>query len=192
MQIAPRAEQQAARIAAALARGLAYAGGAILIALAVLTVASILGRAINAWGFGAIAGDYELVEAGIAVAVFAFLPWCQLERGHVTVDIVADGLGRRGREALTLVGNMALAALAFLIVWRLYLGFGEKFPYFSEASRDRLGMGFKPFFPETTFELELPIWVPFGLSLIGAAAFLIVALYTVWRDWNALFAAGEP
>ena len=50
--------------------------------------------------------------------------------------------------------------------------------------RAHLGMGFKPFFPETTYELEIPVWIPYGLALIGAALFALVSLYTVWRSVN--------
>jgi hypothetical protein len=47
-----------------------------------------------------------------------------------------------------------------------------------------LGMGSRPFFPETTYELEIPVWIPYGLAWIGAALFFVTALYTVWRSLN--------
>ncbi|MEM1374186.1 MAG: TRAP transporter small permease [Pseudomonadota bacterium] len=190
MQIAVKAQERAGAGAAALARLLAYLGGAILVGLALMTVVSIVGRWINTGWVRSIAGDYELVEAGVGIAVFAFLPWCQLNRGHVTVDIFTNGLPARGRAFTALVGDILIAILAYVIMWRFYLGFGEKFPFFSDAWRDRLSMGFKPFFPETTYELEIPVWIPYGLALIGAVAFFLVALYTVWRSWNR-FARGE-
>ncbi|MEM1235490.1 MAG: TRAP transporter small permease [Pseudomonadota bacterium] len=190
MQIAPVMEARFGRGADALARSLAYVGGVILILLALITLISIIGRWINTGAIRSIAGDYELVEAGVGIAVFAFLPWCQLNRGHVTVDIFTNGLPARGRALTALVGDILIAAVAYVIMWRFYLGFGEKFPYFSDAWRDRLSMGYKPFFPETTYELEIPIWIPFGLALIGAVAFFLVSAYTVWRSWNYL-ARGE-
>ncbi|MEM6897984.1 MAG: TRAP transporter small permease, partial [Pseudomonadota bacterium] len=156
------------------------------VALALMTLASIVGRWVNTGPIRSIAGDYELVEAGVGIAVFAFLPWCQLRRGHVTVDIFTQGLPARGRSFTAFMGDVAIAIVAFVVMWRFYLGFGEKFPYFSDAWRDRLAMGFKPFFPETTYELEIPVWIPYGLALIGAVAFFLVALYTVWRSWNRL------
>ena len=58
-----------------LARLMAWFGAAVLTALAALTVASIAGRALSGFGLGPVPGDFELVEAGTALAVFAFLPW---------------------------------------------------------------------------------------------------------------------
>jgi len=186
MQIAPQAELRTGRLVETIARSLAYIGGVILIALALMTLVSIIGRWVNAYGIRSIQGDYELVEAGCAIAVFAFLPWCQLNRGHVRVDLFTNGLPARGRAFTAWVGDVLITGVAFMIMWRLYLGFGEKWPYFSDAWRDRLSMGFKPFFAETTYELEVPVWIPFGLSLIGAVVFFIVSAYTVWRGWNQM------
>lgn len=190
MEIAARAEARVGQGMEALARWLAYAGGAFLVAIAFVTVASIIGRWINTGPIRSIAGDYELTEAGVGIAVFAFLPWCQLNRGHVTVDIFINALPGTGRSFTALIGDIMIAILAYVVMWRFYLGFGEKFPFFSKAWRDRLAMGFKPFFPETTYELEIQVWIPFGLALLGAAAFFVVSVYTVWRSWNR-FARGE-
>ncbi|MEM6897355.1 MAG: TRAP transporter small permease, partial [Pseudomonadota bacterium] len=77
MEIAATAEARVGRGIEALARTLAYLGGAILVALALMTLASIVGRWVNTGPIRSIAGDYELVEAGVGIAVFAFLPWCQ-------------------------------------------------------------------------------------------------------------------
>lgn len=167
-----------------LCRWLAYLGGIVLMGMALVTVASVGGRALLSFGFTPITGDFELVEAGCAIAVFAFMPWCQLNRGHVSVDIVVDQMPPRLRAALGLVGDLTVAVVSGLILWRLYLGFAEKFPYGSDELRAALWMGSKPYFPETTYELELPIWLPFGLCLIGAALFFVVSLYTVWRALN--------
>ena len=103
------------RIVGWLARALAMLGGAVLVAITVLTVASIVGRAVVTvayshtpdylaflelplgWlragaaflashGVGPVPGDYEMVQDGTGFAIFAFLPWCQLNRGHATVE----------------------------------------------------------------------------------------------------------
>jgi TRAP-type C4-dicarboxylate transport system permease small subunit len=165
-------------------RVLAYAGGVILAAIALLTVVSVIGRALIGFGLAPITGDFEMVEAGCAIAIFAFLPWCQLKRGHVTVDVFVDRLPDRAKAVLGLAGDLAIAIVSGLILWRFYLGFAEKYPYGSEAFRSFFAMGSKPFFPETTYELELPVWIPFGMALIGAALFFIVSVYTVWRALN--------
>ncbi|NNK78884.1 MAG: TRAP transporter small permease [Litoreibacter sp.] len=184
MAIAPNLERRLGRVLEALARWLAYAGGFVLVGLALITVVSVLGRALIFAGLRPIAGDFELVEAGCAIAIFAFMPWCQLRRGHVTVDIFVDRLPSRTRAVFGLIGDTAIAVVSGLILWRIWLGFGEKFPHGSEALRDALGMGYKPFFPETTYELEMPVWIPYGLAVIGATLFFVVSVYTVWRALN--------
>ena len=71
-----------------VSRGLAWFGALVLTALATISVLSIVGRAFAFAGLGPIRGDFELVEAGTALAVFCFLPWCHLRRGHATVDML--------------------------------------------------------------------------------------------------------
>jgi TRAP-type C4-dicarboxylate transport system permease small subunit len=174
-----------------MARGLAYFGGFLLAAVAGMVCVSIIGRALDGFGLSPIKGDYELVEAGCAIAVFAFLPWCQLKRGHVAVDIVVQNMHPRVKAFSGLVGDILLAVVAYVILWRIWLGFGEKFPYGSDGLRAWFGFGPRPFFPETTYELEIPTWIPYGLSVLGAALFFIVALYTVWRSINWVSAGYE-
>ena len=63
-----------------VSRQCALAGGVIMLLLATMTVVSIAGRSL----FGvAVEGDYELVEVGLALAVFLFLPECYLREGHM-------------------------------------------------------------------------------------------------------------
>ncbi len=184
MALARTAEAAIGRRLEAASRWLAYAGGTILVAIALVTVVSIAGRALTGFGFRPIKGDFEIVEMGCAIAIFAFLPWAQIKRGHVTVDVFIQKLPARGQALLGFLGDLLLALAAFVILWRLWLGFGEKFPYGSEAMRGALGMGAKPFFVETSYELELPVWIPYAGALVGAAMFFVVALYTSWRALN--------
>ncbi len=186
MTLAPDVERRVGRALERLARLLAYGGGIILAAVSLITVVSIIGRALLAVDerFGPIKGDFEIVEMGVAVAVFSFLPLAQLRRGHVTVDIFVSRLPGRAQAFLGMVGDALISLAAWVIVWRFWVGFGEKFPYGSDGLRSALGMGAPPFFPETTYELEVPIWIPYSLALVGAVFFLVVSLYTVWRSLN--------
>ncbi|MCK8463590.1 TRAP transporter small permease [Aliiroseovarius sp. S1339] len=184
MAVAKSAQVRIGRLMEVSSRWMAYSGGAILVGIALTTVLSIVGRSLSGFGLSPIKGDYEIVEMGCAVAVFAFMPWCQLKRGHVTVDIFISKLSDRMQAVLGLIGDVFLTGAAFIILWRLWLGFGEKFPFGSDGLRSVFGMGSKPFFPESTYELEIPLWIPFGLCVIGAAFFLIVAAFTVWRSFN--------
>lgn len=189
--IAPRIEARTGRLIDLLARLMAYSGGLILLAISGMTVVSIIGRMGVGYGLGPVPGDYELVANGCALAVFSFLPYCQLKRGHVTVDILTDHFPARVRVFMGLLGDMLISLGALVILRQLWFGFGEKFPYGSDALREALSMGYKPFYPETTYELQIPVWIPYGFALLGAAVFALVALYTVWRSFNWLSTGQE-
>ena len=191
MALAINAERRAGRVIDMIARLFAYIGGFILVAMALVTVVSIVGRALLSFGLSPVRGDYELVANGCALAVFCFLPYCQLKRGHVTVDIVTSMFPPRAQAVFGLIGDLLITLAAIIMMRQLWFGFGEKFPYGSDALRDTLGMGYKPFFAETTYELEIPVWIPYGLALIGAGLFVIVSLYTVWRSLNWVSAGRE-
>ena len=193
MQLATSAEALVGHELERIARALAYFGGVVLISFAVMTVLSTIGRAFVGLqiGLGPVPGDFELVEAGTAVAVFCFLPWCQLKQGHVTVDIVADHLPARVNLTLILIGNVLVLIVAFVVAWRLWMGFGEQVTWFSQPVRDMLGFGYKPFTNNTTYVLGMPLWYSYLLSFIGAAFFALVSIFTVWRALNDLLGRKE-
>lgn len=191
MPIAPHAQARAGRIAEQAARLLAWAGGIVLTALAAMTVVSIIGRWLNGFGLGPVPGDYELVANGSALAIFAFLPWCQLKRGHVTVDLLAERLPPRAFAALGLLGDALLTLAGAVILRQLWFGFGEKLPFGSDGLREFLGFGYKPFFAETTYELQIPVWIPYGFAVVCATVFVLVGLFTMWRALNWVLAGQE-
>lgn len=188
MGIAVTAEKQVERFANQLSKGLVFFGGAVLTALAFMTVLSTIGRAFVGLqiGLGPIPGDFELVEAGTAVSVFCFMSWCQLNQGHVTVDIFTDQFGQRANALLILVGNSLIFIVAFVIAWRLWMGFGEQVTWFSQPIRDVIGFGYKPFTNNTTYILGMPFWYSYLLSFIGAFCFALISAFTVWRSLNDL------
>jgi TRAP-type C4-dicarboxylate transport system permease small subunit len=170
--LAPRLEAQVGRVVGALAAWLGIFGGLILILVTVLTVVSVTGRTLIGQP---VDGDYELVSAGCAIAVFAFLPWCQYRRGHVTVDVFFMRASPRTIAFTSLVGNVVMTAAAAFVAWRLQAGMMDKVAYL-----------------ETTFILRLPVWWGYAGSLVGAWSFAIVSLYTVWRSFNEWMNRGEP
>ena len=110
--IAPRLERRTGRVLDGLARGLALLGGVVLAGVAAMTVVSVIGRALVGYGLGPVPGDFELVQIGCAIAVFSFMPWCQLNRGHVTVDLLVERLPLRMQRGLRVLGELALLVLA--------------------------------------------------------------------------------
>ena len=171
--VLPGLEVRVGRIVRLAALAVAIFGGLLLTALAVMTVASIIGRVLIPLGLRPITGDFEMVELGCAVAVCSFLPWCQFSRGHVTVDIFV-GLGPRSLHRFTqLTGDLIVTLIAAILLWRFWLGMGEMISNGQE-----------------TYLLGLPIWYGYVGGAVGMVLFLIVSLYTVWRDINDL-ATGE-
>ena len=188
MGIAVNSEKRVERFANQLSKGLVFFGGAVLTALAFMTVLSTIGRAFVGLqiGLGPIPGDFELVEAGTAVSVFCFMSWCQLNQGHVTVDIFTNQFGQRANALLILIGNSLIFIVAFVIAWRLWMGFGEQVTWFSQPIRDLIGFGYKPFTNNTTYILGMPFWYSYLLSFIGAFCFALISAFTVWRSLNDL------
>jgi TRAP-type C4-dicarboxylate transport system permease small subunit len=169
--IAPAAEVAVGRVVEALARLLAIAGGLVLVALALMAVISIAGRAFTRFGLGPVPGDFELIEAGCGVAVCAFLPWCQFRRGHVTVDVLEPYLSGRLWAALGITGNVVMTVVAAIVTWQLWLGF-----------RDKLAYG------ETSMILQMPAWWGYAAGSVAALVFLLTCAYTVWRSFNVAIA----
>lgn len=188
MGIAVNSEKRVERFANQLSKGLVFFGGAVLTALAFMTVLSTIGRAFVGLqiGLGPIPGDFELVEAGTAVSVFCFMSWCQLNQGHVTVDIFTNQFGQSANALLILIGNSLIFIVAFVIAWRLWMGFGEQVTWFSQPIRDLIGFGYKPFTNNTTYILGMPFWYSYLLSFIGAFCFALISAFTVWRSLNDL------
>lgn len=154
-----------------LARWTAILGGVVLLSVVVMTCASIIGRFIDKMGLGLgpIPGDTELVEFGIGFAVFAFLPWCQLRRGHATVDILQNALGPGVNKVVDLISDILMAIAAGLIAWRLWIGMLDKREY-----------------TEITWILQAPLWYGYAAAMVGAAVFVVVSLFCVVRSGRHL------
>jgi TRAP-type C4-dicarboxylate transport system permease small subunit len=157
------------RIAHTLARLSALMGGLVLAALIGMTCVSITGRALAGAGLGPVPGDFELLEAGIAFAVFAFLPWCSLKAGHATVDIFTNGLSQQANRVLLAFWEVVMAITAAFIAWRLY-----------EGAIGKLRNG------ETTFILQFPVWWAYAASLLPAGVAVLVALWSAWDRLRAV------
>lgn len=163
-----------------LARTFSILGGVTLTFLIILICLSVLGRSLNgifhsdsmeallpsfaAWalstGVGPINGDFEIVEAGMAFAIFAFLPLCQLHSAHASVDIFTSKLPPRVGVWLRALIEVIFAAVLVLIAWQLFLGTGSKF---------RSG--------QTTLLLQFPAWWSYAASLIAMTVAALVAVY---------------
>ena len=162
------------------ARLMAVIGGVVLVALILLTCLSVLGRGLNTFGHsalltafsedmsafvigtgvGPVNGDFELVEAGIAFTIFAFLPVCQIYAAHATVDVFTSMLSRKANGYIKAFWEVLLCAVIILITWRLYVGMQNKMEY-----------------GEVTFLLQFPVWWAYGASFVAAVIAALVSVY---------------
>lgn len=168
------------RIVLFVARAMALLGGLVLTVLVVITCLSILGRAANSAlhsdlmmslapglaqslidaGVGAVRGAYELVEAGMAFCIFAFLPFCTVTGGHASVDVFTNMLPRGVNRVLELLIAVILAVALVTVAVQLNEGLVRK-----------MGSG------QTSLLLEYPVWWAYAASLVGAVLAAITALY---------------
>jgi TRAP-type C4-dicarboxylate transport system permease small subunit len=102
-----------------LARAFAYAGGALLVTITGMSVASIVGRALLG---RPVPGDFELVQVGCGAGIAAFLPYCQLRRGHIIVDFFTARAPTRVQAGLDVFGALTVAAVMALLAWRTAAG----------------------------------------------------------------------
>lgn len=163
-----------------VARFMAVLGGIVLSVLVLMICLSIIGRTLNGllhtavasgflastaqWlidaGVGPVNGDFELVEAGVAFAVFAFLPLCQVTTGHASVDVFTNWMPDGAQRVLNLLIDVLFAVVLVVIAMQLYDGMQSKM---------RSG--------QTTFLLQYPIWWAYAASLSGATVTAIVGVF---------------
>jgi TRAP-type C4-dicarboxylate transport system permease small subunit len=134
-----------------MSRWTALLGGLILVALMLMVVASVAGRAMIGIGLGPIPGDFELVEVGVGIAVFSFLPWCYLKGGHATVDLLHMHMPRWLQKTVDTVSDLLMLAAWLVMTWMLWEGLVEKKEYM-----------------ETTFILQMPMWWVYAFCFAGA------------------------
>lgn len=102
-----------------LARLCAVLAGVLLTAITLMTCASLVGRNTTGW---TVVGDFELTGAAAGAAIALFMPWCQLQRGHVMVDFFTVKARRATQDRLDRFGALLLAAVMGLMGWRTALG----------------------------------------------------------------------
>jgi TRAP-type C4-dicarboxylate transport system permease small subunit len=133
-------------------------GGALLCAVVLMNVYSVLSAAFVGRPFP---GDFELTEVGVAIAVFAFLPYCQLTGANVTADIFTSGASARMIAVLKAVAAIVALCFSAILVWRMSAGL-----------LDQMAYGY------TTTILQFPHWVAFIPILFSLVLLAIASLMT--------------
>ena len=139
-------------------RIVAILGGCLSIATATLVTLSVLGRWL---GFGSINGDFELVQMGVALSVFCFLPLSQARRGNIMVDTFTTWLPARVQRAIDAFWDFVYAGFMALIAWCLMNG-----------ARDAVASGLN------STMLGVPLWPVFAATVVLVLLLVATAIDT--------------
>lgn len=138
---------------------LAIFGGGLMLAAAGLVTVSVLLRWATSSGIN---GDFDLIQFAMPLAVFAFLPWCQLRGGNIFVDTFTLRLPKPVVAILDGLWTLVYAAVAGLIAWRMAV-----------AAQDTIASG------TGSMVLGLPIGWAMALAALFALWLAISALVTL-------------
>jgi len=139
-----------------LCTGWAVLGGFVLLAVVVVNVASIVGFAVlNV----SITGDFELTEMGVAIAAFAFLPYCQITGLNVTADIFTARASRFWLSLFSLLGAAIALVFGAVMLWRMTYGMLDQKTYDS-----------------TTAILQIPLWWGYAACLLSLALLVVASV----------------
>jgi TRAP-type C4-dicarboxylate transport system permease small subunit len=150
------------RVLNKICRAFAVGSGLMLIAMSLMSVGSIVGRALFSQP---VLGDYELVQAMSAVAVSMALPFCQMIRGHIIVDFFTTSAPPKFNKFLDIVASLLLAVAGFVFAWRITLGMFEL--------REN---------GDASMLLNLPTWWAYAPMVPSFFLLGCAALYTAWAD----------
>jgi len=142
----------------------AFAGGAILTALTLMAVTSIIMRSL---GFAPIQGDFELIQVVLPGSIALMLPWCQLKGGNLTVDFFTVHLHTKKQRRLDALGAMLFATVMALVTWRTCAG-----AIAAKASH------------ESSMILGFPLWIGYTAMIPGLLLTAIAALQTARVAWR--------
>lgn len=143
----------------------ALLGGVVLLAVVLINVYSTAASALFGTPFP---GDFEMTEVGVAVAVFAFLPYCQITGANVTADIFTAHASVRAVAILQVAASIVAFGFAVLLVWRMWAGMLDQKAY-----------GY------TTAILQFPHWIAFLPILASLVLLAVSSLITAGEAWRA-------
>ena len=141
----------------ALVNLLAAVGCLAIVAMALVTVADVVGRQFG-WP---VPGAYDLVRLLGAVAIFCALPLTKAVKGHIAIEFFFQLLARPGRALVDSLIRILLAVLFALLAAELV----------RQGVIFRLGN-------EQTPTLHLPV---FWIFFVAAVGFAVSAGVTVWH-----------
>lgn len=131
-------------------------GGLVIIGAAFVVTYSISKSLL---GFGAVRGEFEVVELACATCASLFLPLCQLNKGHVMVDVFTSWLPSNTNRYVDAAWTLLFAAAWAFLSWRILHGLWEIRGY-----------------GDRTMLLRAPVWWVYMPAVIGTGLSAFVAL----------------
>lgn len=131
-------------------------GGLVIFGAAILVTVSVVLRNL---GLGGVRGDFELVELVCAACASLFLPLCQLNKGHVMVDLFTAWMPFRAQRRIDGIWTLIFAVVWALLCWRLSIGLEEIRGY-----------------GDKSMLLRAPIWWAYVPAVFGTGLSAVVAL----------------
>jgi TRAP-type C4-dicarboxylate transport system permease small subunit len=144
------------RLAARLYRPAALLGGAILVAVLLLTVLDVVLRRTRG---AAVPGVFELTELAMAAIAFLGLAQAQQRGEHIAIDLLYERLPPAGRRGLDGLGHLVSLLVAGAVAWQLLV----------HLHRVRAG-------GEVTAVLGLPVYPAVALAAAGFGLFALALL----------------
>lgn len=149
------------RVLERLCDACAAIGGVVLVAIACITVVSVIGRAFFSHP---ILGDVELVQLGCAVVVASFLPYTQFRQANIIVDFFTTGASPRSQRLLDALGTVLYTGVMVLVCWRVLVG----------------GIDIRET-NETSMLMGLPLWIPYILMVPGLVLCVVIGVVQVFE-----------
>jgi TRAP-type C4-dicarboxylate transport system permease small subunit len=145
---------------------LAILGGVTLVAMALMSLWSIVGRSFFE---SPLLGDYELVQMMSGMAVAMTLPYAQWIGGHVIVDFFTAKAPVKANAFMDLVAALLMALFAAVITWRMAVGLVDLKSTF-----------------DASMMLNLPTWWSYVPMTISFALLTATALFTATTNLRKL------
>lgn len=137
----------------------ALLGGVLLVVIALMNTWSVASLALLNFP---VPGDFELVELGVAIAAFSFLPYCQLTGANVTADIFTARASPVWVAFFSVLAALAAAFFSVILIWRMSDGMVSYIEY-----------------EEVTTILNIPRWLAFPPILVSLALLVVAAAITL-------------
>ncbi|WP_316979841.1 TRAP transporter small permease [Shumkonia mesophila] len=109
----------------------ALAAGVVLLLIVLVTTINVTAFSMDKiarlfdGGVSGLPGYEDFVDLAAGVAGLMLMPYCQLRRGHVAVDLFTAMAPRAVQKALDLVSLIAVAALTLFLAYWMAVGLAE-------------------------------------------------------------------